>query len=179
MHPPSTRWRARTGAHAQDAGPRPTAACAGAEAASGAPWAGMLSFAGGLKHFTVQPGSSGSVRLPLGTKMPKKAGAASKARGESRGGEKVGLRAGPERGARGGQLRGAWSPPRPGPLACVFRVTLGPDPARRIPARPRPGPVSRVVFTRPPSSLPSWDRCLVLTDPRAATAPALGYLMNE
>ncbi|KAM6181192.1 UPF0235 protein C15orf40 homolog isoform 2-T2 [Erethizon dorsatum] len=47
-----------------------------------------MSLKSGLKHLTARRGAWGSVLLPLGAEMPKKAGAASKARGESRGAEK-------------------------------------------------------------------------------------------
>ncbi|XP_005381524.1 PREDICTED: UPF0235 protein C15orf40 homolog isoform X2 [Chinchilla lanigera] len=48
----------------------------------------MLRLTGVLRHFGARPSAWCSALLPTGAEMPKKAGAASKARGESRGAEK-------------------------------------------------------------------------------------------
>ncbi|KFO34638.1 UPF0235 protein C15orf40 homolog isoform X2 [Fukomys damarensis] len=56
--------------------------------ASGAAWDRMLILRSGLRHLPERPRVWGSVGLRLGGEMPKKAGGAKKASGESRGAEK-------------------------------------------------------------------------------------------
>ncbi|XP_023568169.1 UPF0235 protein C15orf40 homolog [Octodon degus] len=82
---PGATGRSRARTHARDVGAPPDLHVRRRRGRFRAAGAGMLSLESGLRLFA-------ALRLPSGSEMPKKAGAASKAKSESRGVQKVGRR---------------------------------------------------------------------------------------